>query len=85
MSQRPDLSWCLLIALAGLAWLSLGDPRRARAHDRPAGPLHKTRSAVIARQGMAATSQPLATATAIQDARTTTRTCPRPAPRDRGQ
>ena len=36
------------------------------AHDRPAGPLHKTRSAVIARHGMAATSQPLATATAIR-------------------
>lgn len=35
------------------------------AHDRPAGPLHKTRSAVMARHGMAATSQPLATATAI--------------------
>src|SRR5262249_12053304 len=66
MPHRLDLSWCLLIALAGLAWLSLGDPRRARAHDRPAGPLHKTRSAVIARQGMAATSQPLATAAAIR-------------------
>jgi gamma-glutamyltranspeptidase/glutathione hydrolase len=38
----------------------------AMAHDRPAGPLHKTRSAVMARHGMAATSQPLATATAIQ-------------------
>src|SRR5437868_3340835 len=66
MSQRPEVSWCLLIALVGLAWLGLGDPRRARAHDRPAGPLHKTRPAVIARQGMAATSQPLATAVALR-------------------
>ena len=36
------------------------------AHDRPTGPLHKTRSAVMARHGMAATSQPLATAAAIR-------------------
>ena len=36
------------------------------AGDRPYGPLHKTRSAVMARQGMAATSQPLATAAAIR-------------------
>jgi gamma-glutamyltranspeptidase/glutathione hydrolase len=36
------------------------------AHDRPAGPRHKTRSSVLARNGMAATSQPLATATAIR-------------------
>ncbi|GIW87790.1 MAG: gamma-glutamyltranspeptidase [Isosphaeraceae bacterium] len=34
-------------------------------HDRPAGPLHKSRSAVLARQGMAATSQPLATEAAL--------------------
>ena len=32
----------------------------------PSGPLHKTRSAVLARGGMAATSQPLATAAAIR-------------------
>ena len=37
-----------------------------RAQDRPSGPLHKTRSAVLARHGMAATSQPLATAAAIR-------------------
>src|SRR5437763_14932161 len=37
-----------------------------RAQDRPSGPLHKTRSAVLARGGMAATSQPLATAAAIR-------------------
>jgi gamma-glutamyltranspeptidase/glutathione hydrolase len=36
------------------------------AHDRPAGTLHKTRSAVIARRGMAATSQPLATEAALR-------------------
>ncbi len=68
MIHRPDAGWCLLIALAWLAWLGLAEPRRAWAqgHDRPAGPLHKTRSAVMARQGMAATSQPLATATAIR-------------------
>jgi gamma-glutamyltranspeptidase/glutathione hydrolase len=35
------------------------------AHDRTAGPLHKTRSTVIARHGMAATSQPLAALAAI--------------------
>jgi gamma-glutamyltranspeptidase / glutathione hydrolase len=36
------------------------------AGDRPSGPIHKTRSAVYARHGMAATSQPLATATALR-------------------
>ena len=36
------------------------------AHDRPAGPIDKTRSSVLARNGMAATSQPLATAAAIR-------------------
>ncbi len=36
------------------------------AHDRPTGPINKTRSAVLARNGMAATSQPLATAAAIR-------------------
>ena len=68
MSHRPDVGWCVLIVLAWLAWLGLAEPRRARAqgHDRPSGPLHKTRSAVMARQGMAATSQPLATAAAIR-------------------
>ena len=68
MTHRPDAGWWLLMVVACLAWSSLAEPRRARAqgHDRPAGPLHKTRSAVMARQGMAATSQPLATATAIR-------------------
>jgi gamma-glutamyltranspeptidase / glutathione hydrolase len=68
MIQRPDAGWWLLIVATWLAWSSLAEPRRvwAQGHDRPAGPLHKTRSAVMARQGMAATSQPLATATAIR-------------------
>src|SRR4051794_21363110 len=52
--------------LVTLLWISMGGDRRLAAADRPAGPLHKTRSAVMARQGMAATSQPLATAAAIQ-------------------
>ncbi len=39
---------------------------RLAAHDRPTGPIHKTRSAVRAKHGMAATSQPLATAAAIR-------------------
>jgi len=67
MAHRPEMSPCaFLIAVAGLMWLGLGVDRRAVAGDRPSGPLHKTRSAVIARHGMAATSQPLATATAIR-------------------
>ena len=66
MSQRPEVFLFAVITLASLAWLSLGVGRSARAHDRPSGPLHKSRSAVIARQGMAATSQPLATAAAIR-------------------
>ena len=60
------VSWTLTIIVAGLLWLGAGGQRTASAHDRPSGPLHKTRSAVMARQGMAATSQPLATATAIR-------------------
>jgi gamma-glutamyltranspeptidase / glutathione hydrolase len=39
---------------------------RVVAHDRPAGPLHKSRSCVVARNGIAATSQPLATDAAIR-------------------
>ena len=48
---------------AGLAFLGPGE---LAAQDRPAGPIPKTRSAVLARHGMAATSQPLATAAAIR-------------------
>ena len=49
-----------------LAVLIVLGVNRLAAHDRPCGPLHKTRSAVMARHGMAATSQPLATAAAIR-------------------
>ncbi len=67
MAHRPEIVPCfVVIALAWLTWLGLGAQQRAFAGDRPSGPLHKTRSAVIARHGMAATSQPLATATAIR-------------------
>jgi gamma-glutamyltranspeptidase/glutathione hydrolase len=67
MAHRPEIAACSVsIALACLGWLGFGVDRRAVAGDRPAGPPHKTRSAVMGRQGMAATSQPLATATAIR-------------------
>ena len=67
MNSRCDLATCLLtVFVAGAGWLGVGGQRIALAHDRPSGPLHKTRSAVMARHGMAATSQPLATATAIR-------------------
>jgi gamma-glutamyltranspeptidase/glutathione hydrolase len=67
MNTRYDIaSSLLMILLTALAWLGVGGQRFASAHDRPSGPVHKTRSAVMARQGMAATSQPLATATAIR-------------------
>jgi gamma-glutamyltranspeptidase / glutathione hydrolase len=49
-----------------LVFLVLAGYSRLAAHDRPGGPLHKTCSTVIARHGMAATSQPLATAAAIK-------------------
>jgi gamma-glutamyltranspeptidase/glutathione hydrolase len=52
--------------LVSLALVLLGGLGRLSAHDRPSGPLHKSRSAVLARRGMAATSQPLATAAAIR-------------------
>ena len=48
----------LLLACAGVS--------QVFGHDRPSGPKHKTRSAVIAKNGMAATSQPLATEAAIR-------------------
>jgi len=52
--------------LAGAAaMMSLG-AARVLAHDRPHGPPQKTRSAVLARNGMAATSHPLATGAAIR-------------------
>jgi gamma-glutamyltranspeptidase/glutathione hydrolase len=67
LAHRPEIAASsLLIALICLVWLCLGVELRAVAGDRPSGPLHKTRSTVIARHGMAATSQPLATATAVR-------------------
>ena len=66
MTTRLESIAPSLLVLAALLWLGLGSERRVSAADRPSGPLHKTRSAVMARQGMAATSQPLATAAAIR-------------------
>lgn len=54
------------LLLVTLVWVSVGSGCRVLAADRPSGPLHKSRSAVMARSGMAATSQPLATAAAIR-------------------
>jgi gamma-glutamyltranspeptidase / glutathione hydrolase len=65
MMPRPNPSALGLAAfflILGLATVA----GRVLAADRPAGPLHKTRSAVMARGGMAATSQPLATSTALR-------------------
>jgi gamma-glutamyltranspeptidase / glutathione hydrolase len=53
----------LVATILLIAWAGVGS---VLAHDRPHGPIHKTRSAVLARHGMAATSQPLATAAAIR-------------------
>jgi gamma-glutamyltranspeptidase/glutathione hydrolase len=61
----PTLPACLTLALT-FATLALTGFSRLSAHDRPHGPKQKTRSAVVARHGMAATSQPLATAAAIK-------------------
>ena len=66
-SSRCDSASCwLFIAVTAFVWLEIGVGHPAWGHDRPSGPPHKTRSAVMGRQGMAATSQPLATATAIR-------------------
>ena len=63
MAARPvPGAMPLVLSLLGLILLST----RLAAHDRPHGPREKTRSAVIARHGMAATSQPLATAAALR-------------------
>jgi len=67
MTRRPGLTaWLLVLALAAAAGFTLIGRHPMMAHDRPAGPLHKSRSAVVARNGMAATSQPLATAAALR-------------------
>jgi gamma-glutamyltranspeptidase/glutathione hydrolase len=65
MLHRPG-SFIVLFLLAGFALVVLGGLSRLSAHDRPSGPLHKSRSAVLAQHGMAATSQPLATAAALR-------------------
>src|SRR3954469_8666359 len=65
MLHRPASS-TPAVALAIFAVAIVAGVGRLAAHDRPTGPLHKTRSAVRARHGMAATSQPLATAAAIR-------------------
>ncbi|MFO0891489.1 MAG: gamma-glutamyltransferase [Isosphaeraceae bacterium] len=65
MPARADDVFAALLLLT-LISLGLGGHGLALAADRPSGPLHKTRSAVMARNGMAATSQPLATAAAIR-------------------
>ena len=65
MTSRTGVP-CLSLTLFALGFWLLANPLRVFAGDRPSGPLHKTRSAVVARNGMAATSQPLATAAAIR-------------------
>ena len=59
-------AWPFVLLLAVAAGVAFMARESLRAQDRPAGPLSKTRSAVLARGGMAATSQPLATAAAIR-------------------
>lgn len=61
MSLRPGFVMLLVLAL-----VAISRPADLLAHDRPAGELHKGRSVVLARNGMAATSQPLATMAAIR-------------------
>jgi gamma-glutamyltranspeptidase/glutathione hydrolase len=65
MIARTDVmsTGMLLVLLLALTWVGI---HPACAYDRPAGPPHKSRSTVLARHGMAATSQPLATATAVR-------------------
>jgi gamma-glutamyltranspeptidase/glutathione hydrolase len=65
MIARADVLIVLLFVVTFLR-LGPGGDGRLIAADRPHGPLHKTRSAVMARNGMAATSQPLATAAAVR-------------------
>ncbi len=69
MTQRPGRNARLILVALSLA-VAAGLPSNGvnplMAHDRPSGPPHKSRSAVVARDGMAATSQPLATAAAVR-------------------
>jgi gamma-glutamyltranspeptidase/glutathione hydrolase len=64
MSRSP--LWFVLTFGIVMSLLASLDFDVVLAHDRPAGPKHKSRSAVLAKHGMAATSQPLATATAVR-------------------
>jgi gamma-glutamyltranspeptidase/glutathione hydrolase len=56
----------MLVVLASSSTFFWTGGSPVSAHDRPSGPRQKTRSSVLARHGMAATSQPLATAAAIR-------------------
>ena len=60
MNRSTPMRLLVLVALTTIP------PMPIAAHDRPTGPIHKTRSAVLARHGMAATSQPLAAQAAIR-------------------
>ncbi len=59
MTGRP-------ILLLGLLAMAIATPPAPAQHDRPAGPPAKSRSAVLARHGIAATSHPLASQAAIR-------------------
>src|SRR5436309_1294960 len=61
--SSPPGPLAVLVAFGVVSALGMA---RVHAADRPSGPIHKTRSAVIARHGMAATSQLLATAAAVR-------------------
>src|SRR3954454_8117454 len=65
MIPRSDTS-ALGLLLVAIVWVLVGYGCPVLAADRPSGPLHKTRSAMRARGGLAAPSQPLATAAAIR-------------------
>jgi len=67
MMHRPRILALFLVpTLTVAAVLILNSRGFLMAHDRPSGPLDKTRSVVVARNGMAATSQPLATLAALR-------------------
>ncbi len=64
--MTPRLASVLpLIAMAVLGLLHVS-AASLRAHDRPSGPIQKTRSTVVAQHGMACTSEPLATSAALR-------------------
>jgi gamma-glutamyltranspeptidase/glutathione hydrolase len=65
MRTRPGRPSAWTFLASALLTTAFG-PGALMAHDRPAGPIHKTRSAVLARHGLAATSQPLAAQAAIR-------------------